>query len=753
MSKQPRGGLLWRVARRLTRLVGRFFGIIFVFLMLSSIGTALYLRHAFDSEKIKAVLATQIQEILHRPVQIEGLIITPRGLKLRGLKVIERLDMPGNAMIDCDFAVITIKPLPLLYGRVEFGHVLLSAPRIQIVRNQAGEWSLSDLFVSSRPAASRWGPLALPFALAAARTEIEDGLLTIDDRKDVQRNTIERFDLVVSNFDVRDPFDFKVSFDNVNSLGRQSVASSWKLQGKMRLAGFDWAQAFIDAQRVAVSVDGLPVSGSARLANFSRPALDVELRVAAFERSRWRKYLPDSPDLVLPASRWRGRVSLDEARGLRFERVRLEAGPLSVGASGRLDLAGARPALRVQASLGDFPMARAREFTGFFSSYGVTGVLGGEAALAWEKDRWRVRQTRLKWRGARAAWDGKRWAGDVALVASDDFTTYSIDVAGGTLEAFGTTFTDAALSARFADGLLSLKDATVRWGTSTLKLKAQVRDPANMKEIMFKGELDRIRWESAQSLVESIFPEISSRTAPAAVVPKTGAPQTPLVRAFKYSIPKKFPDTTAKVTVGEISHRNFNIKNVDLFWKIRGVSPSLKYVSGDALLNFGPGRIADIAAVQKAHRFVEIILIPFVFMHKMNKLSAFSIATAYPTTLDFNRIGGQYVMQSGVATTRYFHVDSPQLVAYADGMADFVKESVDMNILTRLPEYKGVLPEFFKDEAGRTAIGFRVKGNLASPDLDYRMTKMKADEIEKALSEAMGRAAKDFEPEEKLRRL
>ena len=36
------------------------------------------------------------------------------------------------------------------------------------------------------------------------------------------------------------------------------------------------------------------------------------------------------------------------------------------------------------------------------------------------------------------------------------------------------------------------------------------------------------------------------------------------------------------------------------------------------------------------------------------------------------------------------------------------------------------------DELGRPAIGFRVKGNLSSPDLEPRLNKMKSDEIERA---------------------
>ena len=78
-------------------------------------------------------------------------------------------------------------------------------------------------------------------------------------------------------------------------------------------------------------------------------------------------------------------------------------------------------------------------------------------------------------------------------------------------------------------------------------------------------------------------------------------------------------------------------------------------------------------------------------------------------------------MSQGVATTRLFYVDSPQMVAFTDGQADFAKETVDLDIMTRLSSYRGKLPEWWVDELGRPAIRFRVKGNLNLPEQSTRV--------------------------------
>jgi hypothetical protein len=207
------------------------------------------------------------------------------------------------------------------------------------------------------------------------------------------------------------------------------------------------------------------------------------------------------------------------------------------------------------------------------------------------------------------------------------------------------------------------------------------------------------------------------------------------------------------IRVGEIAHPNFNCKDVELLWSLRGVTPALDQVSGEARLIFGPGRVSDVPAVQDANKFLRVVFLPFVFMHKMNKLSVFSTATAYPKSLDFAKIDGEYGASRGVATTRYFHVDSPQLVAYAEGTADFGREIVDMNILTRLGSFDGTLPEWWVDEKGRPAIGFRVKGDINKPDLEPRFKKIGETEIEKEVEEGRARAKKRFIALEKLQTL
>src|SRR5260221_2160366 len=161
-------------------------------------------------------------------------------------------------------------------------------------------------------------------------------------------------------------------------------------------------------------------------------------------------------------------------------------------------------------------------------------------------------------------------------------------------------------------------------------------------------------------------------------------------------------------------------------------------------MGFGPGRVDDIPALedQDPHNILRVIFLPFVFMHRLNNLSVISAATAYPKSMDFTRIYGDYGVKRGVLDVRLFHVDSAELLASADGKVDFPREKVDLHILTRMTRSRGPLPEYLTDEKGRPSIGFFVEDDLNRPTLRIVYKKMESDAIAKAFRTGLSRGRK-----------
>ena len=741
----------WEALKRALRLLAlagktllRGFGWTFVVLVVLVGGLALYAHKTLSPEKARVILIEQLQALLNREVTIDRVVLTPRGVKVRGLRVRGRV-AGGEDLLVCDSALATIKLKPLLERRVELDAVRLESPRISVARDEAGIWEIADLFTSTAAARRR----ALPFDLAAAETLVEHGVLRIDDRHRKRKIAFEGLAARVDDFALAKAFPVTVSFTNSVSFGTRTVTTRLTAEGTLDLAGLNWSSATARASSLKAVVDGTELSGDAKVEGFTRPRTIFSLAVPALGPADWRRLFGREWPLALPAGRVSGVVLVPELGRAEVERLEARAAGGRFVAEGALLFASSTPTLRGSVRAEDIDLAQAgawlpswarREFKGRLSGrLSVTGwpgrlqAEGGEFALkgfGGKFVRWRVEGL-----------DGYGWA-------ADEFAVVRATVSAGRVSAFENVFDSLSGSASLRKQNFVLERLKLKWGESTLDVKSRVERISDPKEVALTGTLDRLVWEDAHRLVTSFIASVSTRSA----VP--GNLERTWVRVFKYAIPRRFPDTVGHVRIGEVKQANFWCKDVDLLWSLRGVTPALNTVSGEARVRLGSGRVADIPAVQNSHNILRVIFLPFVFMHKMNNLAVLSAATAYPKTLDYKSIEAEYAVSKGVASTRYFHVDSDQLIAYAEGEADFGREKVDMNILTRLTSYRGAtLPEWWVDELGRAAIGFRVKGSLASPELEPRFSKIGSDEIENKVSEGRARAKKRFEALEKLKTL
>lgn len=694
-------------------------------------------KRLFDEERVRSVIVTQLQDVFRRPVQIGAVVLTPSGIKLRNVQIIEKLDVPGQHLMTSDMVLVTFQLRPLLRRRLKLDSVRLLSPRIQLIRDENGLWNVADIFVSSA-ARNREpsGKPALPFSLAAENTIIESGFVKVEDRLKKTSHRFDKVNLTMHQFDTERPFTFAVSFDNVTALSSRTLHADWKLRGAMSLASFDWPKAYLRAENIEVTAGGRLLRGSGGLTGFfGQSAADLDLKVPALGSADWERYLGQALDLNLPPSRWRLKLSVSRPGLVEIRRLFVNAPPLAVKASGlvALSTAGARISASLETS--PFPLAQAAAIHRSWEPLRLSGTASAKASIRAEPGRVEVDQASLSLMDFSASFAKARiQAQEISLEASRDFSRIRAAAQKGLVRAHGHSFRSIAAALTLDKADLRVDNLSLRWNESNLKLKARVRDVSDPKEVAVAGSVDRLNWESAQNFLETA---LSSAQKPA---PAKKEASKPWVRIFKYVIPKKFPDIAGEIDIGSVTHRNFSFKNMALLWNVRGITPTLKQVNGDIKVGFGPGRVNDIPAVQESHKLLKVVFLPFIYMHKMNNLSVFSAATAYPKTLDFNRIEAEYGIRSGVAATRCFFVESPQVVAYAEGTADFGKERVDMNILTRLTSYRNRLPEWWTDVLGRPAIGFRVSNDLNKPDIDPRLSKMGADEIERAVGNCKARS-------------
>lgn len=735
-----------RFALRVLWLLARGFALAAMLIVALAAAAAFAIPKFFDGERMRGMLVAQAERVLHRRVEVEGLTLTPHGIKLRGVRVRDS-DPSAPPLIEGEYALMTIKLRPLLQKRLELSDVRLASPKIRLARDENGTWSVADLFVSSGAVASqpRW---ELPISLAAQTVSVENGSLQIDDKLRGQTVRVDKINVAVDGFNVDKPFHYKLACDDATRVGESLVKAALAAEGTISLESLDWEKAFAHADRFQATLDGRVFKGSAKLIGFKLPRIEAEVSAQALGPADWKAATGKDVELNLPESRWKAAGRFVESRAAALERLELSAGGLTASASGTVSWRVGEPAkFEGELSSGEFPLAEAAAWRPALERYELKGTGQARADVSATAERLLVRKAEAKGRGVEAVLaHAKVERADFDLVTADDFARIGLTVSRGTVYAFSNVFSETSLALRVVGRDLRLERLSAKWAGHPMRLRGRVVDLANPKQVSVFGSAERIRWEEAQQLITGTAQALASSTRPFV----TAEARKSWVSTFKYVIPRRFPDTIGRVHVSEIIHKDFHFKDADLLWDLRGVTPSLDSVNGEARVGFGPGRVEDIQAVQSYHKFLRIVFLPYIYMHKMNSLSVLSAATAYPKTLDFNRIEGQYEVAKGVAHTRFLHIDSPQLLALAEGRADFGRENVDMSILTRLTAYRAPLPQWWTDELGRPAIGFRVKGDLNQPELEPRLHKIGANEIEELVEDRRAKAKTRFESIEKL---
>lgn len=732
-----------RLSGRALHAVLRGIGWLFLVAVVVVGGGAWYLSRNFSPESARRMAVEQLTALVRREVTIDRLVLSPRGLKVVGLRV--RRGKPGEAdLLSCDSAIVTIRLRPLLQRRLEFDTVLLQAPQISLTRDAQGDWDLADVFGSTAP---RRGAV-LPLALAAAETVVEDGVLRVDDRMRRRKFSFESLRLRVEGFEQEGAFPVSTSFKTADTLGGRTITAMVDASGRVDLAGLRWSSATATADRLRVEVEGIPLSGKATVTGFASPLIEAAVAAPPMGSEDWRALLGRPAPLNLPASRWSLKAEIPAPAMVMVDKLSVETPAGTASLAGVFDFAADTPTLSVEAAARDADLSKASGWLNATVPHKLTGKATLRAAVTGWWGRLQVRDADLALRGFGGVWGEKRLEGvDADASATEEFAKLKATVSSGKATLGGNAFSDLAGALSLDNQRLSIDRLTLSWAGSKVRLRARVDHPAAPKEVVLSGSADRIDWQAAARLVDDVKSAVSTRTASAA------DSERPWLKTFKYAIPKGFPDTTGHVHVGQVVHPNFDCRDVEFLWSLRGVTPELDKLAGEARLSFGPGRVNDIPAAQDANKFLRVVFLPFIFMHKMNNLSVFSGATAYPKSFDFRRIDGEYGAAKGLATIRYFHVDGPQLVAYTEGTADLGREKVDLDILTRLTSYRGTLPEWWVDEDGNPSIGFRVKGDLNRPDLEPRFKKIGHGEIEGKVDEGRKRAAKRFEALEKIQTL
>lgn len=728
--------------RRFGRIFARAFAFAFVVVVLLGAAGAVWLQRTLSPERLRPMIVNQLERTFQRRIDIQSVSVAlHQGVRVTGLVVHSQPGAPEPVFLSAEVMIIKYSLPALLQGRFVLSLVRLVNPRVFLYRKPDGHWNLEEILLASRGA--REGPgLYLPPLSAAEEIRIEDGTVRLMDRAHGFDTALGGVFFSVDNFSLDKPFPGHLKLAGKGTfLGHPHT---FRLDADLELmlgALLTDERTGILVRRLKGVVDGRVLQASGRVRSLLLPDFDAKGSFPALATPDLRQLGIAAPEgVAVPAGEWDLRVRTTPVSvsspipGAYFvDHLSLSAGPWKIEGSGRLGVADR--ALAGSVKIRAAPLERVGELFVPWGEHALAGILDATLSLGGSSAAPKVTQWALDARGFAATfWNGKRFSdSDISIRAGLGFKDASIRVTKGSYIAYSNALTDLDAEVRLSSADLVVPRLVLTWNGSRIKLKGCVRGIRTWERVAVDAEIDHLRVDDTYKAVENL---ISLRMAE---LGKTRQKDQPWASSFRFAIPDRFPDMTGRLRVSEIGSPNFNAGNLDLAWDLKEIARELKTVSGHFQTGFGPGSLRNIIELQKSHPLVNVLLVPYVELHKIRQKSRGSLENAVPNGLDFTRMFGDFSVGAGVIGVNFIHFDSRPFQAYAAGTADFPKEKVDLNVIMRMTETAQNLPYSMVDDDGRLALDVSLVDDLNKPEVVFRGRKVGSGDIETGLGEGLKR--------------
>lgn len=727
--------------RRFGRIIARTLAGAFLALVGLGVAASLLLHRALRPERLRPMVVNQLERTFQRRVDIGGIGVAPlEGVRVTALQVHGRPGAPEPFFLSADVMVAKFSVAALLRGRFVLTKVRLVNPRVALYRRENGQWNIEEMLLATRGVKEGRG-LSLPPLSAAEEIRLEDGTIRLFDASHGLDTTLKEVFLSVDDFSLDAPFPLRIKMTGDGTFRNKPHSVRLEADMELLLAAFSDERTAISVRRVVGKVDGRQFSGSGRVRNLTLPDFDFKVSLPPLTSQELAEVgVPVRPGISLPESSWELKVrttpvdpSTTTAGAYLVDSFVVSSDPWRVEASGRLNAV--TGALTGTVKTRSAPLDAVGGLYAPWAEQGLGGKLDATLALGGTKAHPKVVSWAVDLHGfAVTFWNGKRFSEtDMSIRAGEGLKELSVKVEKGTYIAYSNALSQLEAEVRLSSGDLAVPRLDVTWNGSRLKLKGCVRDLKHWARVAVDAEVDSLRVDETYSAVENL---IAQRLAE---LGKTPQKDQPWAQAFRFAIPDRFPDMTGRLRVGGVKSPNFAAQNLDLTWNLKDIARELKTVSGHFQMGFGPGSMRNITEMQKAHPLVNVLLIPYVEMHKIRQKSRVSLSNAVPSGLDFTRAFGDFKAGSGLVGVNFIHFDSPPFQAYVAGLADFPKETVDLNVIMRMTETAQNLPYSMVDDAGRLALDVSLVKDLNKPEVVFRGRKVGSDDIEKGLSDGLKR--------------
>ena len=726
-----------------------------LFVMLA--GTAWFFAVKYISaEHFGNEVATVLQGVFNRPVVIGSMKLTSfNSFEINNLRIIDTELGRYNEFLSVEKAVIRFDLLALKENNINITELSLYNPSVTIIKDKKGRTNIPDIKVTNRQSAQgqqfdiiserggKWKVLIEDWVIKNGKFAYVD--IGAETSHSLNGLFIRFYSLKFNEFT-----DFALNFVLRNRIKDKVIENEILAEGSVNLANFDLQAMSLKDTALEVRGARKPLKIKVNATDFVNPKITFSSTLPDISYEDLSLYVSKPFSFTVPSSAVKADIAFnDKFSKLTVNSLSVKNKDITLSVTGNIDFAQTPPALGADITTGEFNSELISAYTDVLKPYQIKGPLKAKGRIEYKDGKVSSPKFTLDLNGV-SAFISNFTIENVygTYTAQNNLNDMSAEVKDGVFKVGRQTVSAIKGTASYRHKKQSfyakIKDTLINGNNSTISVAISKVRQANrvINANLYLSLLSPIEvFEITEDFVEALS-DGSASTA------EKDTSDLDWLRNFRAGIPEFMPNFNGFVYAEKfetpiISGYDFNAE-----FDLKNLLPGMDKLNGKIDAKLQNGTIYKLQEAADRQKALGIAYQPFVIMSKMERAGSFKMNKILKDT-PFDIMTASVDFNNGKMDINNFYVDGNVLAAAVGGNVDWVKETLDLDIVTmfRNTSKRGALSENLTDESGEPALAFRTYGPMTKAAVQMKSPKKTSSTIKSADEKGLRTdfsAVKDF---------
>jgi hypothetical protein len=697
----------------------------------------------FNAAAAGSLLTQGLQQAFNRPVAMESIkLISLNAVEIKNLRVVDTDLSFYNDLISAGSIIIRYDLMPIIDGRIVINEVILNGPAINIVKDANGAVNIDGLKIGGKE--SRQGtqfevtsPGGRALQVIIEDWAIKGGTFSYRDIPGKASHSLTGISVSLPNLRFKEFTDYSASFLLRNKIKDMVIETEISSKGQINLADLKPREMELKNSKVEIRGFKKPLSLSIDAKNLANPKIKLSAALPDFSYEDISLFIPKPVNFKAPAFRVKADIAFtDDFKKININSLNLKSGEITADISARADLSQKPLFIEGKIKTKEFDIAAA-DFFGFLSKFAIKGKMSAEGSFVYKDGKAAVPKAAAELNGV-SAFISNFTIQDVKAhyEAENNFDVMNAGVNAGVFKVGRQAVTQIKGRASYEhqkQNFYALLD-NAKFNGQKIKMSVAISKVRNAKKRVIKTMLHVAKFnpvevfDTVEDFAEALSPAGGSRNKR-----QKDTSDLAWLRNFRAQLPSFMPNINGLIFADTFESPVATGKNMTAEVDIKGLLPGMNKLAGKVDARMENGTILKMQETADKWKALGIAFQPFVIMNNMERAGSFKMGQVLKDT-PFEILTLSADFNNGKMDINNFYLDGRVIAASLEGKADWVGESLDLDISTMFKNTsrRGALSENLTDESGEPALAFKTSGNMQKPSVQVKSPKKTGSKIKAA---------------------